>query len=80
VDLLKPQQSYTFDVVMETPSDTVSGDYLVTLTGLSDQTESNPMQIRVTVNTSTSWGIYGFGIAIVVVLALILVFKKFKRR
>ena len=80
VDLLKPQQSYTFDVVMETPSDTVSGDYLVTLAGLSDQTESNPMQIRVTVNTSTSWGIYGFGIAIVVVLALILVFKKFKRR
>jgi uncharacterized membrane protein len=80
VDLLKPQQSYTFDVVMETPTDTVSGDYLVTLTGISDQTESNPMQIRVTVNTSTSWGIYGFGIAIVVVLALILVFKKFKRR
>ena len=43
VDLLKPQQSYTFDVVMETPTDTVSGDYLVTLTGISDQTESNPM-------------------------------------
>ena len=80
LDLLKPQESFSFNVVIDTPKDTVSGDYLVTLTGLSDQVDSSPMQVRVTVNTSTEWGIYGFGIAIIMIIALVLVFKKFKRR
>lgn len=80
IDLLRPQESCYFDVMVETPKDTVAGDYLVTLTGLSDQIESNSMQVRVTVNASTSWGIFGFGLAIVIIVALILVFKKFKRR
>jgi uncharacterized membrane protein len=80
VDLLRPQESFSFKIVIDTPEDTVSGDYLVTLTGLSDQVDSSPMQVRVTVNTSTEWGIYGFGIAIVIIIALVLVFRKFKRR
>jgi uncharacterized membrane protein len=80
VDLLKPQESFSFKVVIETPEDTVSGDYLVTLTALSDQVDSSPMQVRLTVNTPTEWGIYGFGIAIIIIIALVLVFKKFKRR
>jgi len=80
VGLLKPQESYSFNVVIETPKDTVSGDYLISLASLSDQVESNPMQLRVTVNASTSWGIFGFGIAIVAIIALVLVFRKFKRR
>jgi uncharacterized membrane protein len=80
LDLLRPQESFSFRVVIDTPKDTVSGDYLVTLTGLSDQVDSSPMQVRVTVNTSTEWGIYGFGIAIIIIIALVLVFKKFKRR
>ncbi|MGD9131641.1 MAG: NEW3 domain-containing protein [Candidatus Bathyarchaeota archaeon] len=80
LDLLKPQESFSFNVVIDTPKDTVSGDYLVTLTGLSDQVDSSPIQVRVTVNTPTEWGIYGFGIAIVIIIALVLVFRKFKRR
>jgi uncharacterized membrane protein len=80
VNLLRPQESFSFNVVIDTPKDTVSGDYLVTLTGLSDQVDSSPMQVRVTVNTPTEWGIYGFGIAIIIIIALVLVFKKFKRR
>jgi len=80
LDLLRPQESFSFKVTIYTPKDTVSGDYLVTLTGLSDQVDSNPTQVRVTVNTPTSWGIYGFGIAIIIIIALVLVFRKFKRR
>jgi uncharacterized membrane protein len=80
VDLLKPQESFSFKVVIDTPEDTVSGDYLVTLTALSDQVDSSPMQVRLTVNTPTEWGIYGFGIALIIIVALVLVFKKFKRR
>jgi len=80
LDLLRPQESFSFKVTIYTPKDTVSGDYLVTLTGLSDQVDSNPTQVRVTVNTPTSWGIYGFGIAIIIIIALVLVFRKFRRR
>ena len=74
------EEDPAFNVVIDTPSDTVSGDYLVTLTGISDQVDSNPMQVRVTVNTPTEWGIYGFGIAIIIIIVLVLVFRKFRRR
>ncbi|WGM90499.1 MAG: NEW3 domain-containing protein [Candidatus Bathyarchaeum tardum] len=80
VDMLMPQESCTFEVVVDTPSGTVSGDYMVTVGAVSDQNNSDQTQVRVTVNTSSSWAIYGIGIAAVLVLALVLVFKKFKRR
>ncbi|MFA5364424.1 MAG: NEW3 domain-containing protein [Candidatus Bathyarchaeia archaeon] len=80
VDVLRPQEPTTFNVEIKTPSDTVAGDYIVTLRGFSDQFESLPSQLRVSINASTSWGIFGFGIAIVIIVLLVLVFRKFKRR
>jgi len=80
VESLKPRESFTFTIVVETPDDTVAGDYLLTLKGLSDQVESDEVQIRVTATAPTSWGLIGIGIAAVMVVALIVVFKKFRRR
>lgn len=80
VDMLSPLESCTFEVVVDTPSGTVSGDYMVTVGAVSDQSNSGLTQVRVTVTTSSSWAIYGIGIAAVLVVALVLVFKKFKRR
>lgn len=80
VDLVRPQESVTFNVVVDTPSDTLSNDYLVTLTGHSEQTTSSSVQVRVTVSTPTEWGLAGIGVAIAIVILLILVFRKFKRR
>jgi len=67
---------------VKTPDNTVAGDYLLTLKGLSDQVESDEVQIRVTATAPTSWGLIGIGIGIaaVMVVALIVVFKKFRRR
>jgi len=80
VESLKPRESFTFTVVVETPDDTVAGDYLLTLKGLSDQVESDEVQIRVTATAPTSWGLVGIGIAAVMIVALIVVFRKFRRR
>ncbi|MDD4898557.1 MAG: NEW3 domain-containing protein [Methanocellales archaeon] len=77
---LKPRESFTFTIVVEVPDDTVAGDYLLTLTGLSDQVESDEVQIRVTATASTSWGLAGIGIIAVILGGLIVVFKKFSRR
>jgi uncharacterized repeat protein (TIGR01451 family) len=80
VESLKPLESYTFTITVETPEDSVAGDYLLTLKGLSDQVESDSVSVRITVTTPTSWGVIGIGIAIVAIVALILAFVKFKRR
>ena len=80
VDSLKPRESFPFNVVIKVPEDTVAGDYLITLTGLSDQVESDEVQVRITVTVPTSWGLIGIGLAVVMVIALVLIFMKFKRR
>jgi uncharacterized membrane protein len=80
VGTLGPKESASYTVSVKTTDNTVSGDYMVTATGSSDQVSSDSSQVRVTVSTSTSWGIYGVGIAAVFIVALVLVFRKFKRR
>jgi uncharacterized membrane protein len=80
MDVLKPGEGVNFDVKVNVPSDAVAGDYLVTVTGSSDEIESNPVQVRITVSAPTSWGIWGFGVAAFIIIVLVLVFRKFKRR
>jgi len=80
IELLKPREAFTFTIVISTPEDTVVGDYLITLTGLSDQIQSDQVQVRITVTSSTSWGLIGIGVALAMIVALVLVFIKFKRR
>jgi uncharacterized membrane protein len=80
VEVLGASQSSTFSVVITAPADAVTGDYMVTLTGLSDEVESSQVQVRFTVATSTEWGLYGIGVAAIFIVALVLVFLKFKRR
>jgi uncharacterized membrane protein len=79
-ELLEASESTTFTIVIKTPEDAVAGDYMVTLTGLSDQIESDSVQLRVTVTAPTSWGLLGIGVAVIMVIALLLVFMKFRRR
>jgi uncharacterized repeat protein (TIGR01451 family) len=70
---LAPRASTTFTISAETPSDTVAGDYIVTVQSLSDQAESEEADLRVTAQASTSWGF-------LTVIGLAIVFTRFKRR
>ena len=80
VGTLKPMESSAFNVEIRVPSNTVAGDYLITITGISDQTRTDPLQIRVTVTVPTSWGLIGLGLIAIMIVILILAFLKFKRR
>jgi uncharacterized membrane protein len=81
VSSLDPKESATFTLTIDVPTDTVVGDYLIDIGSRSDQvTSDDTVQVRVTVETPTSWGLIGIGIAIAVIVVLILVFRKFSRR
>ncbi len=80
VSSLEPRDFVTFTVVAEVPSDTETGDYLVTIQAISDQLESDETDIRITAQASNTWGYIGLGIAVVAVAGAGLLFKKFKRR
>ncbi|MCK5224302.1 VCBS repeat-containing protein, partial [Candidatus Calescamantes bacterium] len=80
VSTIAPMASTTFTLVVETPSDTVAGDYLVMVQALSDRAESEEIDLRVTAQASTSWGFLGIGLAVVVVIGLGIMFTRFKRR
>ncbi len=77
---LGPRETAPFTIVTKIPTDTVAGDYLITLKALSDQVESEEAQLRITTKASTSWGFIGLGVSGVVIIGLIVVFMKFKRR
>lgn len=63
-----------------TPSeDAITGDYVTYLTASNDEATSEA-SFRVSVKTSTTWGIAALGIVIVLVLALGAIFKKYGRR
>ncbi|MEM3055688.1 MAG: NEW3 domain-containing protein [Candidatus Bathyarchaeia archaeon] len=80
VEALRPRESYSFNIVLKTAGDTVAGDYMVTLKGLSDQASSDPVQVRVTATVPTSWGLIGVGVAAFMVILLFLAFRRFRRR
>ena len=80
VDSLAAQSTQTMDIMFTTPSNTISGDYMITLTAKSDQVTSEPLQIRVTVETSSIWGWVGVAVIIIVLLGLAFLFARFSRR
>lgn len=80
LEALRPRESYSFNIVLKTAGDTVAGDYMVTLKGLSDQASSDPVQVRVTATVPTSWGLIGVGVAAFMVILLFLAFRRFRRR
>lgn len=63
-----------------TPGENViTGDYVTSISVSNDQTSSGA-DFRVTVKTSTTWGIAAVAIIIVLILGLAAIFKKYGRR
>ncbi len=80
VSSLEPRDSVSFTVEVELPGDTEAGDYLVTMQAISDQLESDEIDVRITAQASNTWGYIGIGLAAVAVAGAALLFKRFKRR
>jgi len=80
IELLNIYDPKAIDVNIKPPSDTVAGDYVITLQISGKQAYATAMDIRVTVKTPTIWGWVGLGIIAIVVVGLILIFMRFGRR
>jgi uncharacterized membrane protein len=80
IDSLDSGTSRTVDVKIKPPSNTIAGDYSLTLRASGTQTSAQSMEIRVTVQTPAIWGWVGVAIIILVILALGYVFMRFSRR
>jgi uncharacterized membrane protein len=79
IDSLGPQEVKQIKMEILAPDRTIAGDYLLTLTANSPETNKS-VEFRVTVSTPTIWGWVGFGIVGLVVLGLAIVFFRLGRR
>ena len=69
----------TINVAITPSEKAIAGDYMVTVRAGADGV-SQPAQFRVTVNTSTMWGIIGIGIIGLAVIVLALAVMRYGRR
>jgi uncharacterized membrane protein len=79
IDLLPANQQQTVVAVFKPAENAIAGDYVVTMSAKADQASAQS-QIRVTVKTSTLWGVIGVLIAIAAIAILGFVFRRYGHR
>jgi len=80
IDSLSAIDSKTIDVNIKPPTETIAGDYQITIRTSSEQVSREEVDIRVTVETPTIWGWVGVGIIVLVIAGLAYIFMRFSRR
>ena len=70
----------TVDVNIKPPTETIAGDYEITIRASGEQISREEIKIRVTVETPTIWGWVGVGIIVLVIAGLAYIFMRFSRR
>jgi uncharacterized membrane protein len=79
IDLLKAGESQEVKATIKPDSKAIAGDYMVTMTASTQETSSKA-EFRVTVKTSTLWGLVGVVIIGVMAYGLYYTFKVYGRR
>ena len=79
IDLLEAGATREVTATVTASDDALSGDYVVSITS-SNSNASDTAEFRISVKTSTLWGVVGVVLILVVVGGLLWVFKKYGRR
>lgn len=79
IDRVAPNQQKEVQALVQPPDKAIAGDYVTTLTAAS-RGETGTANFRVTVTTSTMWGIAGVGIIGAALLILVGAVARFGRR
>ncbi len=80
IESLEAISTQTVDINIKPPTETIAGDYSITLKASGDQISAGDIKIRVTVESPTIWGWVGVGIIVLVIAGLIVIFLRFSRR
>ncbi|NLP36358.1 MAG: alpha-galactosidase [Firmicutes bacterium] len=79
IDFLKPGEEQQVTATITASSKAIAGDYALTLTAYADEIRK-VADMRVTVKTSTWWGLVGIVIVILVCGGVYWIFRKYGRR
>ncbi|HHV65581.1 MAG TPA: alpha-galactosidase [Peptococcaceae bacterium] len=79
IENLKPNESRQVTATITADNKAIAGDYLVSLTASSPEVKSTA-DLRVTVKTSTLWGLVGVLIVLAVIFGVYKAFQKYGRR
>ncbi|MGI6777649.1 MAG: NEW3 domain-containing protein [Acetivibrionales bacterium] len=79
LDVIPAGESKEIKAYIQPSSDSIAGDYVVSLTASAPETRSES-EFRVTVKTPTTWGIVGIVIILLLVGGLFWIFRTYGRR
>jgi len=77
---IPPQKTETVTAHLTPSGSAIAGDYQVTFTARTADSVTQSIQMRVTVDTSLSWGLVGIGLIGLTVVGLGWVFQRYGRR
>jgi uncharacterized membrane protein len=80
IDALDPGQQVNVTANVQVPDNVISGDYMVTMTSRSASNDSQSADFRLTVQTSTLWGITGLVLIAIALGVVALAVMRFGRR
>lgn len=79
VDVLKPGETRQISAIIKASSKAIAGDYVVSLSADTRETRDEA-DLRVTVKTSTLWGVLGLLIVLLVIAGVYRAFRVYGRR
>ena len=79
IESIESEAKEEIEVTINPPEKTIAGDYMLTFNASSENSDSS-IDLRVTVETPTIWGIVGIGIIVVVIIGVAIIFTRLGRR
>ena len=79
IETFKSEETKEIKVTITPPDKTIAGDYMLTFSANSENSSKN-IDVRITVETPSIWGLVGIGIIVIVVIGVAIIFAKLGRR
>jgi len=79
IDILKVGETKSVTLTLQTPSNTLAGDYSLRVSAWNIDAGRQTLDLRITVTKQTYWGIIGILVVVLSITTLILVFWRFGR-
>jgi len=79
IESIEAGESTEIDMTVNPAEKAIAGDYMLNLSASSEKASDN-IELRVTVETPTIWGIVGIGIIVMVIIAVAIIFTRLGRR